>query len=403
MKAYVVSLGCPKNLTDTEVLMGQLVSAGYQIVNDPSAADIIIVNTCAFLKSARREALAVIREMASWKKRGKCKKLYIAGCLPKLGNRDVQSQVSRLVDGVIDSLGLFDYCTPRIKATPPWTAYVKVAEGCNNCCSYCLIPTIRGRLKTRKLADIINEVKLLAKRGVKEIIYVAQDTTAYPGFAQLLKKTAGIKGIHWIRILYAHPAHLNAEIIKTIASEKKIVKYLDLPIQHINDAILKRMNRKYARLDLEHLISKLRKRIPGITLRTSVIVGFPGEGEKEFAELMDFIKDNRFDRLGVFKYEREKGAAAAGMKPQVSEKKKEMRFRKLMRLQARISKELNRKMVGKSIAVLVEGKKSGRSYRDAPDIDGKVMVKSRGKLEPGFFIKAKIIKSGIYDLIGTCG
>jgi ribosomal protein S12 methylthiotransferase len=396
MKAYIVSLGCPKNLTDTEVLMGQLVSSGYQIINYPSAADIIIVNTCAFLKSARQEAVKVLREMKRYKK-----KLYLAGCLPQWLEKTRNKINIPRIDGVIDSLGLFDYCTPRIKATPPWTAYVKIAEGCNNCCSYCLIPTIRGRLKTRKLADILNEVNRLAKRGVKEIIYVAQDTTAYPGFAKLLKRTAGIKGIHWIRILYAHPAHLNTEIIKTIAAERKIVKYLDLPIQHVNDAILKRMNRKYTRLDLERLISELRKRIPGITLRTSVIVGFPGEGEKEFAELMAFIKEIKFDRLGVFKYEREKGAAAAGMKPQVSEKKKEMRFRKLMRLQARTSKELNRKMVGKTLEVLIEGKYFGRSYRDAPEIDGKVIVKSPRNLKPGSLIKVKVIKSGVYDLIGT--
>jgi ribosomal protein S12 methylthiotransferase len=282
MKAYIVSLGCPKNLTDSEVIMGQLVSSGYEMTDDPAKADIIIINTCAFLKTARQESRKVIREMAGWKKKGKCKKLYIAGCLPKYINSAFgirHSAFYRLIDGMIDSLGLFDYCTPRIKATPPWTAYVKIAEGCNNCCSYCLIPTIRGKLKVRKMADIINEVKLLAKRGLKEIIFVAQDTTAYPNFPALLKKTARIKGIRWIRLLYAHPAHIYDDLIKVIASEKKIVKYLDLPIQHVNNAILKNMNRKYDRQQLENLISKLRAKIPGIALRTSLIVGFPGEGE----------------------------------------------------------------------------------------------------------------------------
>ena len=238
MQVYFVSLGCPKNLTDTEVLMGKLVSAGYQITPHPAKAYIIIINTCAFLKSARQEALDTIREMAQWKKKGQCKKIYVAGCFPKYINSSLgisHSSLSQYIDGYLDSIALFDSNTPRIKATHPWTAYVKIAEGCNNRCSYWLIPKIRGPLKLRSAGDIIKEVQLLAKRGVKEIIYVAQDTTAYPNFTGLLRKTARIRGIRWIRILYAHPAHVTNKLLDTIASERKIVKYLDLPIQHVSE------------------------------------------------------------------------------------------------------------------------------------------------------------------------
>jgi len=401
MKVYVVSLGCPKNLTDTEVLMGKLVASGYEIINDPSEAEIIIINTCAFLRSARDEAEAVIKEMAKWKKQGKCRELYIAGCYPRWAKALKSKVLLRNIDGIIDSIGLFDYCTPRLKASPPWTAYVKIAEGCNNCCSYCLIPKIRGRLRARKLADILKEVKLLAKRGVKEIIYIAQDTTAYPNLSKLLRKTARISGIRWIRLMYAHPAHLKDDVIDVIASEKKMVKYLDLPIQHVSNHILRQMNRRYQRKDLENLIQKLRALIPGLALRTSVMVGLPGEGEKEFSELLEFVKREKFDRLGAFKYEREERTVAAKMKGQVKEKDKEERFNQLMRVQSRISKELNQRMIGNIIEVLIEGKNYGRSYRDAPEIDGKVLVKSPKPLNPGEIIGVKIVGARTYDLIGV--
>lgn len=388
MNIYFVSLGCPKNLTDTEVLMGQFAAAGSKIVTDPAKADVIIVNTCAFLKSARDEAQAVIREMARYKK-----KLYIAGCLPKL-----QASLPKEVDGVIDSIGLFDYCTPRIKATPPWYAYVKIAEGCDNCCSYCLIPRIRGKLRVRPAKDILKEVELLAKRGVKEIIYVAQDTTAYPQFARLLKRTAKISGIRWIRIMYAHPEHLTEGIIRTIAAEKKIVKYLDLPVQHASDRILKKMNRRYKKADVESLINKLRAAIPSLVIRTSLIVGFPGETAADFNELLDFVRRMKFDRLGVFPYFRETGTPAAKLKGQVPSKIKRERARRLMQLQARISKERNRSLIGRTLDVLVEGKCFGRSYRDAPEIDGKVILKGRS-FKPGQFIRARVIKARTYDLL----
>jgi len=261
MKVYFVSLGCPKNLTDTEVLMGQYVAAGYEITDHPAEADVIIVNTCAFLKTARDEAYQTIKELAQWKKKGKCRELYIAGCLPKWLQKTAEKKSlsgDKYIDGYIDSIHLYDHCAPRIKATEPWYAYVKIAEGCNNRCTYCLIPTIRGPLKVRKEADILAEVRGLIKRGVKEIIYIAQDTTAYPNFDRLLQKSARLPGLHWLRVMYAHPAHLSEKTLKVVATEPKIVKYLDLPIQHGCDKILMSMKRRYSRLQLVNLISKIR-------------------------------------------------------------------------------------------------------------------------------------------------
>jgi len=405
MKAYLVSLGCPKNLTDTEVLMGKLAAAGYEITTNPAQADMIIVNTCAFLKTARDEAIKTIKEMARWKKKGKCKQLLIAGCLPKYLNSSFVIRHSSLgIDGAIDSIGLFNYCTPRIKATPPWYAYVKIAEGCNNYCSYCLIPSIRGKLRFRKTADIINEVKGLAKRGVKEIIFIAQDTTAYPKLAPLLSKTAKIPGIKWIRIMYAHPAHLTDNVIKVMAKEKKIVPYLDLPIQHASDKILGLMNRRYTRRDLEILILKIRRLIPKIALRTTVIAGFPGESEADFGELLDFIRWARFERLGCFAYQREKGSPASKMRGQVPESVKIKRVNELMRAQARVTRELNNKMIGRNLEVLIErasrGGFSGRSYMDAPDIDGSVSVNSKKYLSPGELVRVRVATARTYDLIG---
>jgi len=406
MKVYFVSLGCPKNLTDTEVLMGKLVAAGYEITTKPAQADMIIVNTCAFLKTARDESIQTIKEMAQWKKRGKCKQLFIAGCLPNHLNSSFRIPHSALgVDGAIDSIGLFNYCTPRVKATPPWYAYVKIAEGCNNYCSYCLIPSIRGKLKFRKAADIINEVKGLAKRGVKEIIYIAQDTTAHPALAQLLSKTAKIKDIHWIRLMYAHPLHLTDPVLKVIAKEPKIVKYLDLPIQHASDKILRSMNRRYTRHFLEALITKIRRQIPQIALRTTVIAGFPGEGETEFRELLDFIRWAKFDRLGCFAYQREAGTPAGKMRGQVSAKVKIKRVQQAMRVQARVARELNNKLIGQTLEILIEkaagGVYIGRSYMDAPEIDGRVLVNSKKSLSPGEFVKVRIKKARAYDLFGS--
>ena len=404
MKAYFVSLGCPKNLTDSEVLMGQFSSGGHQITLNPKEADIIVVNTCAFLKEARDEAASVIKDMAKWKKKGKCRQLFVAGCLPEYARVQGTGYREQGVDGIIDSINLYDCGVPRIKGTQPWYAYVKVSEGCNNNCSYCLIPKIRGRLRHRSVQDILKEVKGLVKRGVKEIIYIAQDTTAYPDLPKLLKLTAKIKGIHWIRIMYAHPAHLSDNVIKVMAKEKKIVKYIDLPVQHSEDKILGLMGRKYGRNKVELLLKNLRSKIPGIAIRTSVIVGFPGETKEAFENLKDFIKEAKFDRLGVFPYSREKGTLAYKMKGQVPDRTKKKRAAELMKIQSKISKEVNQRFVGKNLDVLVEDIKgssvTGRTYRDAPEIDGKAKIQGKIKVDPGVILRTKIISSSLYDLQG---
>jgi ribosomal protein S12 methylthiotransferase len=406
MKAYVVSLGCPKNLTDTESLMSKLAQEAYSFTNDPSNADLILVNTCAFLQSAKKEAIDTIKDLAKYKAKGKCKYLIAAGCLPQRYKKECPELLPE-VDAFIGTPRRFEKAKAEakiIKATPPWFAYVKIAEGCNNRCAYCVVPKIRGKLRTRNMKDILSEVKLLAKTGVKEIIYVAQDTTAYPNFADLLRKTAKIKEVKWIRILYAHPAHVSEKIIKTIASEKKIVKYLDLPIQHAHDKILKSMKRRYLRQDLIKLINKIRREIPKIVLRTSVIVGFPGEGEGEFEELLDFIKEVKFQKLGVFTYSKEEGTPAAKMRGQVSEKIKRERFHRVMRAQARISRELNKQLIDKTLDIIIERTLNcgylGRSYMDAPEIDGSVLVKSNKSLKPGKIVKARITGAKTYDLVG---
>ncbi len=404
MQAYIVSLGCPKNLTDTEALMSQLAQEGYQFTQKPSEADLILVNTCAFLQSAKQEAIDTIKKLAVWKKKGKCRYLIAAGCLPQR----YKSEMPKLlpdVDAFIGTPGKFPKKTKKlIKATNPWFAYVKIAEGCGNRCAYCAVPIIRGPLRLRPMKDILDEVRLLARTGVKEIVFVAQDTTVYHNLPALLTKTASIKGIRWIRIMYAHPEHVSDAIINTIAKQKKVVKYLDLPIQHACDKILHGMNRRYTRLELEKLIEKIRRRIPKIALRTSVIVGFPGENEADFEEVLGFIKKVKFERLGVFTYSKEKGTPAYKMRGQVSEAKKIERSHRLMKAQSRISRELNRKLIAKTLETIIEGVKHGcfvgRSYMDAPDIDGQVFIKSSRTLKPGEIVRTRITKARTYDLYG---
>jgi ribosomal protein S12 methylthiotransferase len=397
MKAHIVSLGCPKNLTDSEVLMTKLAKEGYVFSDKPAQADLILINTCSFIQSAKEESIDTILELSKWKKKGKCKHLIVAGCLPQRYKKELPELLPE-VDAFIGTPREFNQ--KMIQATPPWFAYVKIAEGCSNRCTYCAIPKIRGGLKIRKPSSILKEVKLLAKAGVKEIIFIAQDTSVYPNLPNLLRKTAKIKTIRWIRLMYLHPAHITDKLIDLMAAEKKIVKYFDLPIQHACDKILKDMRRRYKRQDLENLISKIRRKIPKAAIRTSVIVGFPGEGEAEFGELLNFIKKVRFDRLGTFTYCREEGTTAFKMKAQVPEKKKIERLNKLMRIQSRISKERNNKLIGKTLETIIEGANQGRTYMDAPQIDGKVFIKNSNKLKPGGIVRVRITGTKTYDLIG---
>ncbi|MEA3493304.1 MAG: MiaB/RimO family radical SAM methylthiotransferase [Candidatus Margulisiibacteriota bacterium] len=397
MKAHIVSLGCPKNLTDTEVLMTKLQEEGYTFTDNPSQAELILVNTCAFIKPAKEESIDTILELSKWKNKGKCKYLIAAGCLPQRYKHELP-EILPEVDAFIGTPRTFK--SKKIQATPPWFAYVKIAEGCSNRCSYCAIPDIRGKLVNRQIKDIVNEVKILAKAGVKEIILIAQDTSVYPHLTVLLTKISNIKGIRWIRLMYLHPAHLTDKLIDCMASSKRVLPYFDLPIQHACDKILKDMRRRYKRQDLENLIAKIRRELPQAVIRTSVIVGFPGEGEAEFKELLGFVKEVKFAKLGVFTYWKEEGTPAAKMGGQVSGKIKQQRLAKIMKAQSRISLERNKKLIGKTLETIIEGPDFGRTCMDAPEIDGKVFIKNPRSLKPGRIIKVKITGARTYDLIG---
>lgn len=442
MKVGLISLGCPKNLTDTEAILGLLVDSGYQITNNQNEAEIMIINTCAFIGEARDEAFEIIKEICRLKVKSyalhvtrngqrithNLKYLIITGCLPKLLKNELFNRFPEIdaivgpgsIDKIIHilkNLGrqkrisllegthcLFTHKTPRIKATPSYYAYIKIADGCNNRCSYCIVPSLRGKFQSRPMASIVSEVKDLVKKGLKEAVLVAQDTTMYgtdiygkPSLHILCKRLAAIRGLEWIRIMYAHPAHVTDELIEAMAKEPKIVKYLDLPIQHSCDRILRSMRRRISANELKRLVAKLRRKIPGIAIRTSVIVGYPGESSSDFNNLKAFIKEERFERLGVFRYSRESGTPAAKLGDQIGGRIKDQRFHKLMRLQREISAKSLKKMVGKVIKVLAEGR-LGRSFMDAPEIDG--VVKLNKCVPNGKIVSVKVTGSGPYDLSG---
>jgi len=439
MKVGIVSLGCPKNLTDTEVILGKLAAAGHEITNNERDADVLIINTCAFIKPAIDEAMSEIKRAIKLKQKGHIKYLVVAGCLPqrqKIKMADVDAwvgsgNIDKIVD-VVKNLGrsprfpipdtrspsqrscLFDHKTPRIKATPRHYAYIKIADGCDNRCTYCTVPNIRGPFKSRPTEDIVAEAKILARSGTKELILVAQDTTNYGTdlysklmLPALLKKLCRIPGLKWIRIMYAHPDHMTDELIKVIAKEKKIVKYIDLPIQHICDNILKLMGRRVSKRKIIDLIAKIRRSIPAITIRTTFIVGFPGETRSDFKELLDFIKKERFERLGIFAYSAEEGTPAANLRGKLPETVKISRFRQAMRLQNQISKKLNEEKRNKVFEVLVDSKAGkgfiGRTASDAPEIDGSVVISPPygGHIKVGDFVSVKVKRASAYDLFGA--
>jgi len=448
MKVGVISLGCPKNLTDTEAILGLLVDSGYEITNDQNEAEIMIINTCAFIGEARDEAFEIIKETGKLKSKGKLKYLVVAGCLPKRDKEELFDKYEEIdaivgpgsIDRIVSVLNklqhfapaakrrgfqnsssgtatfsrrfrislldgthcLFTHKTPRLKATPNYYAYIKIADGCDNHCSYCIVPSLRGKYQSRPMASIVSEVKNLVKTGLKEAILVAQDTTMYGtdiygklSLHILCKKLAAIRGLEWIRIMYAHPAHVTDKLIEVMAKEPKIVKYLDLPIQHSCDNILRSMRRRISANGLKCLIEKLRRKIPGIAIRTSVIVGYPNESSSDFNKLKTFIEEERFERLGVFRYSRESGTPAAKLGDQIGGRIKDQRFHELMRLQRAISAKSLKKMVGKIIKVLAEGN-IGRSYMDAPDIDG--VVKLNKCVPNGKIVSVRVTGSTPYDL-----
>jgi ribosomal protein S12 methylthiotransferase len=431
----LASLGCPKNLVDSEVILGLLSRAGYLLTTNLPEADILIVNTCSFVEEATREAIETILQLSHYKKEGRCRLLIVSGCLPQrygkilekelpevdlfVGTGDFQnlpqilSRKQRGKSFLSKSTFLYDDKTPRILSTPSYLAYLKIAEGCSNACTFCTVPKIRGSYRSRKYRSVLDEAKRLADRGVREIILIAQDTTAYgrdlrdgTNLEKLLKGLVKVEGLRWIRILYAYPKmdYFTEGLLELIAQEEKICPYLDLPIQHIDDEILKRMGRKVRSREIRNLLQKIRTFIPEVSLRSSLIVGFPGERETHFKVLLDFVKEIQFDHLGVFKYSSEEGTRASRFPGAVAEALKEERLKTLMGLQKKISLKKCRVMVGRRMEVLVEGPDrqgnilQGRVQTQAPEIDGCVFLK--GKARPGDWVEVRITQALPYDLVG---
>lgn len=411
-KIGIVSLGCPRNLVDSEALSGRWSAKGYQIV-DIHEAQVGFVNTCSFIEEARKESIEAILELAELKKQGRLKKIIVGGCLSQRYKEELLPALKE-VDAFVGRVELEDKNQESYSLLPKHFAYLKIAEGCNHPCSFCVIPKIKGRLKSRKMASIIEEVRRLDLEGRSEIDIIGQDISHYgldiykkPRLADLAGKIARQLGnVRWLRLLYLYPDNIDDELLDLIAGHPRICKYLDLPLQHINNRILKRMKRGMDKKKIAALLDKARKKISGLAIRSSLIVGFPGETDKEFKELFEFVRQQRFERLGVFKYSREEGTPAFGYPGQIPEKVKQARFDALMRLQQGISLEFNQGFLGKEVEVLIDHKESegvylGRMGIDAPDIDGVVSVRASKVLKPGEFVKVKITEAYEYDLVGV--
>lgn len=444
MKIGVVSLGCPKNLVDSETMLGLIHEENYEITNDPSEAEIIIVNTCGFIESAKEESINTILQMAEYKKSGSCKYIIVTGCLSQryaeelfnelpeadaIAGVEVYDEIVSIIKRVMNGERFImlerskpdviytskETFLPRILTTPSYTAYLKIAEGCDNCCSYCAIPKIRGPYRSKPMEQVLKEAKALAANGVKELIVVAQDTTRYGEdllggkllLADLLKELNKIESLKWIRVMYCYPNNFTDELIETFASLDKVCKYVDLPLQHASNRLLASMNRYDTREEVETLLAKLRKRIPGIVIRTTFIVGFPGETDADFEELKEFVEQQRFENAGVFAYSQEEGTVAGAMPNQIPDEIKQERYHELMALQAQISEEIHKDTEGQTLEVLVEGIEEdgsglhyGRSYREAPDIDGLVFIENPGDIKPGCFVKVNILQGFTYESVG---
>jgi len=436
-KIGVVSLGCSKNQIDCEHMLSILDENGFEITTELNDVDAVLINTCGFIGDARDEAIEYIKEAITLKKEGSVGKIIVTGCLSELWREKLREEFPE-IDALVGTGSYFEiaeiaektlsgektsaFAKPdeaelecgRVLTTPHYTAFIKIAEGCSNCCSYCVIPKLRGRLRSRKPEEILAEAEALCETGVRELIIVAQDTGSYGVdlegkslLGKLLCDLCKIEKLDWIRIHYLYPDKIDDELIDIIAREEKIVKYLDIPIQHINNRILGKMNRRGSGEEIRETIKKLRERIPGVVIRTSLIVGFPGETDEEFEELCDFLKESKLERAGVFTYSREEGTLAAKMEDQIDEDVKERRAELVGALQARIMDEYNSGLMGKTMKILVEGYDRysecffGRSFADSPDIDGKVFFKSSKKLTPGTFADVKIEEDLDGDLLGT--
>lgn len=437
VKIGMVSLGCNKNQVDAERMLYKIREAGYQLVADAALSDIVIVNTCGFIESAKQEAIETILEFGKLKEEGRIKKIIVTGCLAERYKEEVgellpeadavvgigcNADILHIIDRVLANERPLEFanklCLPmdggRVQTTLPFYSYLKIAEGCSNCCTYCAIPAIRGKFRSVPMEKLIEEAKQLAERGVKELNIIAQDSTRYgedlygeSKLPELLTELCRIEKLKWIRILYCYPERITDKLLDVIAKEDKIVKYIDVPIQHCCEDILKKMNREGSEETLRALMAKIREKIPNVTIRTTLITGFPSETEEQFNRLADFVKDMRFDRLGCFAYSQEEGTKAAGMPDQIDEETKSRRADVIMEQQQIIMAQNNEKMIGKTIEAVTEGYDRygecyfGRSAADAPDIDGKLFFRSpERKLTSGSFVKVKITETLDYDLIG---
>lgn len=438
VKVGMVSLGCPKNQVDAEIMLKRLSDAGFEITGNEGEADVVIVNTCGFIEDAKKEAIDNILELAELKKNGTLKGLIVTGCLAEryqlevlnempeidavigIGSNDEIVNIVNRVIGNENNIAMFpdknllDMDSDRILASPRYTAYLRIADGCDNCCTYCTIPFIRGRFRSRTVESVIDEAKRLAARGVKELVVIAQDTTRYGEdnygrlmLPELLCKLCDIDGIEWIRILYAYPDRITDELLDVMASHGKILHYIDIPLQHCNGDILHAMNRTGDRQSLTALIAKIREKMPDVVLRTTLITGFPGETEEQFTELAEFVNDIGFDRLGCFAYSAEEGTIAAQMEDQIEQSVKERRAEVIMNDQLRVTAAKNEQRIGETMKVLVEGYDSyikccyGRSYADAPDIDAKVFfTPSSERPTEGDLVDVEIFDTIEYDLLG---
>ena len=437
MKILFISLGCDKNLVDTEVMLGMLASRGYEMTNDEQEADIIVINTCCFIHDAKEESIQNILEMAEYKKNGSAKALIVTGCMAERYRQEILDEIpevdevlgttayDRILDAVdaalagqhevmtadLDALPLPE--TKRLVTTGGHFAYLKIAEGCDKHCTYCIIPKIRGNFRSVPMERLLKEAQDLAEQGVKELILVAQETTLYgkdlygeKSLPKLLRELCKISGIRWIRILYCYPEEITDELIQVMKEEPKICHYLDLPIQHANDTILKRMGRRTSKQELIDIVQKLRKEIPDICLRTTLITGFPGETQEQHEEVMEFIDTLEFDRLGAFPYSPEEDTPAATFEDQIDEEVKEDRQADIMELQQEIAFDKAEDMIGREVLVMIEGKVAdenayvGRTYRDAPNVDGLIFINTDVELISGDFAKVKVTGALDYDLIG---
>jgi ribosomal protein S12 methylthiotransferase len=444
-KVGMVSLGCPKNLVDSEVMMGLLSRQGYEMTADSSAADVLVVNTCGFIDSARQESVETILEMAQLKQTGNLKRLIVAGCLVERYREELQREIPEIdacigvnqlkeIESLIEPNGhrvlpvysdgaaapelfLYDETTPRLRATAPYTAYVKIAEGCDHVCAFCIIPKLRGVFRSRSPESILREVEMLAAQGVKEFVLISQDTTNYGtdlalknGLARLVDSIAAVDGVEWVRFLYCYPTAITNELLDVMANRKNVCNYFDIPLQHASRRVLGRMRRGGNREAYERMIARIRERVPDVAVRTTFIVGFPGEREEDFDELLAFVRSVNFDRVGVFTYSDEENSAAFELDEKVEPAIAKDREKRLMKAQAQISLRKNRQLVGTRVKLLLEGKSKesdllleGRMESQAPEIDGSVLINDvpdGSNASPGDFVTVEITEAHDYDLIG---